>query len=62
MKICVQFVPYGILMKILVISGYGNWPFMTFDCFIKVTLKTGLTHLSRMEYPSVINWNSPFLF
>ena len=21
-----------------------------------------LTHLSRMEYPTVINWNRPFLF
>ena len=25
-------------------------------------VKTGFTHLSRMEFPSLINWTSPFEF
>ena len=25
-------------------------------------MRTALTHLCRIEFPTIINWNSPFLF
>ena len=38
------------------------WPTHKNLVLMAYAQKPPLTHLSRMEFPTVINWNSPFLF